>query len=59
MKDPSWSRGFGVKHILRKLDVCIVAIKLFGFIRVSMAKSITNVKSAEGLTTNKITKEFC
>lgn len=58
MKDQGWSIDLGVKITALKKGVYIVGIKHFGFIQVFTVKNITNVKSAEELTTNKITKEF-
>ena len=56
MKDRSWSIDLAVKSTILKKDVYIAEIKLFDFIQVFMVKSITNVKSAEELTTNQIEK---
>lgn len=48
--------GLDVKITVLKKAVYFVAIKLFGFIRVFMVKSITNAKNAEELITNKLIK---
>ena len=54
MEGQNWLTDINVKLTALKKDVYIVETRLFDIILVFMVKNITNVRSAEGLTTNKL-----